>query len=147
MPVSSWSTKAEATSTYSEVDDPRRHVAPVRKLVGAGAQHRAQHRFDALERPAAGERRVDLRVKRSLFPHDAGDDVAKESGFRRQILRALDLAAEPMAFELGEDFVDAGAGEIHLVERLYGGEPRRSALVGLTGPTGCGARHAHFPAS
>ena len=48
-----------------------------------------------------------------------------------QILRALDLAADPVAFELGEDFVQARAGEIHLVERLHGGKPRGAALVGL----------------
>ena len=119
----------------------------MRELVGAGPQYRAQHRVDALERPAAGERRVDLRIERPLLAHDAGDDVAKERGLGRQILRALDLAAEPMAFELGQDLVDAGPGQIHLVERLHSGEPRRSALVGLTGLTGGGARHAHFPAS
>ena len=44
---------------------------------------------------------------------------------------ALDLAADPMAFELGQDLVHAGGGEIHLVERLHRSKPRRAALVGL----------------
>ena len=44
-------------------DDVRRHIAPARKLVGAGAQHRAQHGLDALERPAARQCGVDLRIE------------------------------------------------------------------------------------
>ena len=77
---------------------------------------------------------------RWVFDH-AGDDVAEERCFRRQILLALDLAAEPMAFELRQDLVEAGARHVHLVERLHRGEPRRPAAVGLA-RTGrfCGAR-------
>ena len=110
---------------------PRRHVAAAGKLVGAGPQHRAQHRLDALERPAARQRGVDLRIEPCLLAHDAADDVAEKCRLRRPILRALDIAAEPMAFELGQNLVQAGAGKVHLVERLHGGEPRRAALVGL----------------
>ena len=77
------------------------------------------------------KRRVDQRIEPALLAHDAADDVAEERRFGRQILRALDLAAEPMALELGEDLVQAGAGDVHLVERLHGGEPRRAAPVGL----------------
>ena len=109
----------------------RRHVAAMVELVGAGAQHRAQHRLDALERPALRQRLVDQRIELALLAHHAADDVAEERRLGRQILRALDLAAEPVALELGEDFVQAGAGEIHLVERLHRGEPRRAALVRL----------------
>ncbi len=127
-------------------DDPRRHVAPAGKFIGAGAQHRAQHRLDALERPAARQRRVDLRIEPALLAHHAADDVAKERGFRRPVLRALDLAAEPMALELGQDLVEPGAGEVHLIERLHGGKPRRAALVGLAGFGLVGrARHRSLP--
>ena len=42
-----------------------------RKLVGAGAQYRAQHRLDALERPTARQRGVDLRIERALLADDA----------------------------------------------------------------------------
>ena len=59
------------------------------------------------------------------------DHVAEERRFRRQILRAFDLAADPMTLELGEDVVQAGARDIHLVERLHGGEPGGAAPVGL----------------
>src|SRR5450631_4941735 len=107
----------------------RWHVAAVVELVAACAQRRAQHRLDALERPAFRQRLVDDRVELALLAHHAGHDVAEERGLRRQILRALDLAAEPVALEFGEDLVQAGAGEVHLVERLHGGEPRRAALV------------------
>src|SRR5436190_22288370 len=36
-----------------------------------------------------------------------------------------------MSFEFGQDVIQAGAGNIHLVERLHGREPRRAALVCL----------------
>ena len=131
MPVSSLSTKAPATSTYSEVTTRAGTSDAAGEFVGAGAQHRAQHRLDALERPAARERRVDLRIELALLAHHAADDVAEIGGFRRPVLRAFDLAAEPMAFELGHDVVKAGAGKIHLIKRLHGGEPGGAALVGL----------------
>src|SRR3569623_298728 len=105
------------------------HVAAVRPLIGAGAQGGAQHRLDALERPALLQRFVDLRVKHALLAHHTGDDVPKERRFRRQILRALDLAAEPVAFELGENVVEAGAGHVHLIQRLHRGEPRCAEIV------------------
>src|SRR6185436_4736143 len=38
---------------------------------------------------------------------------------------------EPVALELGKDVVDAGAADIHLVQRLHRGEPCRAAPVGL----------------
>src|SRR4029077_694662 len=59
-----------------------RHVGAAGELVGAGAQHRAQHRLDALERPAAGQSRIDLRVELALLAHYPADDVAKISGLR-----------------------------------------------------------------
>ena len=119
----------------------RRHVGAAGELVGAGAQHRAQHRLDALERPASGQRRVDLRVELALLAHHAADDVAKVGGLRRPVLRAFDLAAEPVAFEFGHDLVEAGAGKIHLIKRLHGGKPCRAALVGLARLVGFGGRH------
>jgi len=36
-----------------------------------------------------------------------------------------------MALELGEDVVDAGAADVHLIQRLHRGEPRRAAPVGF----------------
>src|SRR6202011_2188411 len=55
----------------------------------------------------------------------------EEGGLGGQILRSLALAAEPMALELGEDFVERRAGDVHLIERLHGREPRGAAPVGL----------------
>ena len=102
------------------------------KLVGAGAQHRAQYRLDALERPAAAQapRRSAGRAgvcSRTTPPTMSRKNAASAGRY----CVALDFAAEPMVFELGHDLVQAGAGEIHLVERLHGGEPRGAALVGL----------------
>ena len=65
MPVSSLLDEGGGDVDIFRDDDPRRHVAPIRQLVGAGAQHRAQHRLDALERPAAGQCSVDLRIERA----------------------------------------------------------------------------------
>ena len=89
-------------------DDARRHVAAVIELIGAGAQHRAQDRLDALERPGLRQRVVDQRIELALLAHHAADDVAEERGLRRQILLAFDLAADPVALELGQDLVQAG---------------------------------------
>src|SRR5258708_7771708 len=36
-----------------------------------------------------------------------------------------------MALELRKNVVQAGRGDIHLIERLHGGEPRSAAAVGL----------------
>src|SRR6201999_3375788 len=66
-----------------------------------------------------------------LVAHHPGYDVAEERRLGGQIFVAFDLAAEPVAFELGEDVVDAGAPDVHLVERLHRREPRRAAPVGL----------------
>ena len=66
-------------------------------------------------------------------------------GLRRRAV--LQVAAQPVRLELLDHRGQVGLGQVHLVERLHGREPRRSAFVGLTGPTGGGARHAHFPAS
>ena len=77
------------------------------------------------------QRLVDQRIELALLAHHAGDDVAEEGGLGGEILLAFDLAADPVAFELGEDFVHAGAGDVHLVERLHRGEPRRAAPVRL----------------
>src|SRR6185437_9411719 len=111
--------------------DAGRNVRPAGELISAGAHHRAQDRLDALERPAAIERRVDHRVERPLLAHHAADNIAKVRRLSRHVLRALDLAAEPVAFEFGHDLVQAGTGQIHLIQRLYGGEPGGAALIGL----------------
>ena len=47
-----------------------------------------------------------------------------------------------MALEFGEDVVQAGAGDIHLVERLHRGKPRRAAPVGLALVFGLAGFHA-----
>ena len=91
------------------------------------------------------KRSVDLRIEPGLLAHDAADNVAKEGNFRRPVLRAFDLAAEPMALELGQNLVQPGAGEVHLIERLHGGKPRRAAFVGFArfGRSGFGGRARH----
>src|SRR5262249_1587581 len=61
----------------------------------------------------------------------AGPDVAKDRPRGGRVLPALAPRPEPMALELGEDVVQALAGDVHLVERLHGGEPRRPAPVGF----------------
>ena len=115
------------------------------KLVSAGAQHRAQHRLDAFERPAAAQRIVDLRIEPALLADDAADNVAEKGRFRRPVLRAFNLAAEPMVLELRQDFVQAGADEVHLIKRLHGGEPCCTALVRLPGLACRRARHGSLP--
>src|SRR5882757_7919663 len=112
-------------------DDAARHVLAVLQFIGARPQHRAQNRVDPLQRPALRQSVIDQGIEFGLVAHHAGHDVAEERGFGRQILVALDLVAEPVAFELGEDVVDAGAADVHLVQRLHGGEPRRAAAVGF----------------
>src|SRR5262249_46643204 len=112
-------------------DDAGRDIGPLVELVGARAQHRAHDRLDALERPSGGERLVDQRIEPTLLRRTAADDLAEERGLGRKVLLALDLAAEPVALELGQDIVEALARNIHLVERLHGREPRGAASVGL----------------
>src|SRR5262245_42623947 len=107
------------------------HVLAMLELVGAGTQHRAQNGVNPLQGPTLRERIVDQRIEFRLVAHDAGDDVTEKRRFRRQIFFALDLIADPVALELGEHVVDAGTGNIHLVERLHSGEPGGAAPVGF----------------
>ena len=72
---------------------------------------------------------------RALLAHDALDEVAEECASASQVLAALDLLAEPMRLELGDDLVEVDAGHVHLVERLDGGEARRAPRLG-TSPRG-----------
>src|SRR5262249_28281226 len=110
--------------------NPRRPIVAMTKLVSSRAQHRAQDRFDALERPALRQHLIDQRIEAALLPHHARNDVAKEGRLGGQILRTLDLATDPMALELGEDVVQARAGDVHLVERLHRRQPRGAAAAG-----------------
>ena len=118
-------------STYSETTTRAGHIAAMIELVGAGAQHRAQDRLDALERPGLRQGVVDQRIELALLAHHAADDVAEEGGLGRQVLLAFDLAADPVALELGQDLVQSGRCDVHLVQRLHGGKPCRAAPVGL----------------
>src|SRR3984893_3106058 len=86
------------------------HILAMLEFIGARAQHRAQVRVDPFQRPALRQRVVNHRIKLGLVAHHAGDDVAKECGFGRQIFVAFDLASEPMAFELGKAILDARPG-------------------------------------
>ena len=107
------------------------HVLAVFEFIGSGAQYRAQGWRRSASGPALGERLVDQRIEFRLVADHAGDDVAEERRFGRQIFLALDLVAEPMALEFGEDVVDPRACDVHLVERLHRGKPRRASPVGF----------------
>src|SRR5438477_9790867 len=109
----------------------RGHVAPVVELVGSRAEYRSQDRFDPLERPRLGKRRVDQRVELALLAHHARDHVAEEGSFRGQIFVAFDLPPDPVTLELRQNVVEARAGKLHLVKRLHGREPGRAPPVGL----------------
>src|SRR5262245_34878143 len=112
-------------------DDTRRHVVAVNQLIGAGAQRRAQNRFDTFEWPAFRQRLIDHWIKLALFAHHARNDIAKERRLRGKILRTLNLATDPVALEFGEDFVKTRTGKVHLIKRLHGCKPGRTAPVRL----------------
>ena len=69
-------------------------------------------------------------VDGDLIVDDAGQDRAEEGDLGRPVMIALDLAADPEGLEFGEDLVEPLAGDLHLIERLDGGEPRRGAVFG-----------------
>jgi len=46
-------------------------------------------------------------------------------------LRAVDLLPDPVALEFGQNVVQRRAGDIHLVQRLHGGQPRGATAVRL----------------
>ena len=145
MPVSSRSRNACATSTYSATTTRAGTSVRDDSSNATRAQHRAQQRLDALERPAAGERLVDQRVEPALIVQHAAHDAAEERGFGRKILRALDLAPDPVALELGQDVIQWRRRDIHLVECLHGGEPRCAAAVRLAVLARCRCPSPRFP--
>ena len=125
--------------------DAGRHVGLAVELVGAGAQDRAQHGLDALERPAFLQGLVDHRIELALVFDHAADHVAKMRGLRRQIFLALDLAADPVALELRQRLVDRRRRQIHLVERLHRSQPGGAAAIGLASVLRwCGAAPCYF---
>src|SRR5260370_343613 len=63
--------------------------------------------------------------------HRAGHGVAKKSALAGRLLAACNLASERVTLDLGEDVVDASAGVVHLIERLYRREPCCAAPVGF----------------
>src|SRR5262249_39285982 len=88
---------------------------------------------------------IDHRIEAALRRDHAFDDFTKERRLGRQVLRAFNLLAEPVALELGENVVQRRAGDVHLIERLHRREPRRAALVGLARLPllGSGSGHRH----
>ena len=76
---------------------------------------------------------MDGRVELALVADDAGNDLAEEGRIGIAILVAVDLLAEPIGLELGEHLRQRRAGKLHLIERLHGRKPRRTALVGRLG--------------
>ena len=66
----------------------------------------------------------------ALVADHAGDDVAEEGRVGVAVLVAVDFLAEPVGLELGDHLGKRRAAEVHLVERLHGGEPGGTALVG-----------------
>src|SRR5436305_1007579 len=80
-------------------------------------QHRAQQRLDALQGPAALQRLVDHWIERALIVEHATHDASEECGLGGQVLRALDLAADPVAFEFRENLVQWRRRNVHLIER------------------------------
>src|SRR5271156_4919605 len=111
--------------------DARRHVRARSELVIGRAQDRAHQGLDAPQRPSLGERVVETAVDRELIALHARDDVAEEGEFCGVVLIALDLLTDPMRLEFGENVGQTLVGDLHLVERLRGGEARGGAASGL----------------
>ncbi len=118
-------------STYSVITTRGGMSRRLQQLERRGPQDGAQRRVDAAHRPVVGQRLVDGRVDLELALDHAGDDLAEEVGIGGQVFLALDLAAQHvMRAELAQRVLERLAADIHLVERLHGGQPRGTALVG-----------------
>src|SRR5262249_30972968 len=59
----------------------------------------------------------------------------------------LDSATDPGPLDPRKNVVQAGTGDVHLIERLHGGEPGGAAPIGLAFVLGCLARHGGHPAA
>src|SRR5258707_8740644 len=81
---------------------------------------------------------VDQGVELCRAGHYPGHDVGEESRPGGKLFVALALAPDPMPLDLGEDVVEACAGNVHLIERLHRREPRRTATVGFLVQSLCG---------
>src|SRR6476661_2822121 len=110
----------------------RRHVRAHQHFVGAGAQDRAENRVDAVEPPTFRQMTIDERIDAALLAHHALDDVTKKLRLCVAILAALDLLAQAVGFELGDNAVQIDGGHVHLIERLHGGKACRGARLGIS---------------
>ena len=75
---------------------------------------------------------------------DTVADLVAQGRWRLHPVGALDLLPDPVALELSEDVVEAGAGQIHLVERLHGGQTCGASSIGAARILGNG-RLSHDP--
>src|SRR5437667_8100265 len=107
------------------------YVLAVLEFVGTRTQYRAENGVDSLQRPAFCQRIVDQRIELCLVAHHAGHHIAEKCRLGGKIFVAFNLPSEPMTLELGEDVVEPGAGNVHLIKRLYRREPRCAAPVGF----------------
>jgi hypothetical protein len=70
---------------------------------------------------------LDGAVDLALLAHHAFDDVLQKGEIRLAALAVLEGFAHAPGAELRQHLGKIGAGDVHLVERLHGAEPRRGA--------------------
>src|SRR5690606_39752049 len=75
----------------------------------------------------------------------AGKEGAQPLRIGLAIKRAVHLLAKAEGLVFGRGFQQAGAGDIHLVERLHGRQARGAALVGRAGRSAGSPGIAHAP--
>src|SRR5690606_3936682 len=85
------------------------------------------------------------RIDGLLVLNHAGKDGAEPLRIGLAIKRAVHLLAKAEGLVFGRGFQQAGAGDIHLVERLHGSQARGAALVGRAGRSAGSPGIAHAP--
>ena len=135
MPVSSRVDKGIGDIDIFGNDHARRNVRLAERVRQRPArQHRAQQRLHPLQRPALGERLVDRRIELALV---GGPRPSRCRGRRRPRLADIcSPSTSPPSLWLSnwaKISFKIGAGDVHLIERLDGGEPRGTAPVGFCG--------------
>ena len=138
MPVSSRSTKAFATSTYSETTT----RAGTSRLAGRAHRRRragsraARSRCASAASPSASAASIigsSLRWSRTTPPTTSRKNAASAGRYSSP---STSRPSQWLSNSARISFSGV-AGDIHLVERLHGGKPRRAAAVGLASVVRC----------
>src|SRR3569832_2467506 len=108
-----------------------RHVLQRDQFERSRAQDRAQDGIDTRQPPVRAQDPGDAGIDLFLVLRHAAHEACEELGIGFAGGAGLRLAAEAVFDEFAHDLLGVDARQLHLIERLHGGKPRRAARLAV----------------